>query len=623
MKIWALGALVAVTCAVGCKAKDKPPATGSAATPVASGSARAATPDAGAVAAALERSPLQQVLREIRDDGTWSKETALHAFAGAFGDLPGVKAATGPRPEIELTCIAARMLQKYWSAITPEQRAAANALLGRKLGPDLASVYAPTDTVYASAGLGSYSDDREQSQTNTVRDTALAIEIAEYEGMIKGVIDRLSGLTGRNLPLRISVELGDVQPPSTVAALFADYEDVGKENNGRGMGAANECIMMIYPIGRKLGIHSKELAAALAHETWHCFQATILGGARYKSAAPWIIEGQAMWVGEAYAAGSQLEVTVRHWKEYLLEAVDSKPVFARSYDAIGFYAHLEDEGVSVWPRLGKMMEAGDNIRAFDIGIAGTKALTSFGASFFLDPRPTKQFTMTSSPGRPPGVVVPRKKFTLGNGDTAEVLARQRATNDFAEVDVSTDVLTVGAFGHGILGDMAGPVHELSAGTRSFCVKAPCKCPDGSTPIEKLTPLSAKSRIAVSGDALAGSRATITAYSMEEFCKGPKPPDRRKWQGVWHSTKYRTISGTFELDATMTSTKITGVVSIDNSKCVSGGAVEGVINAGTVKFGVVEASARVDWTGKISGDKMAGEFAAKGCGEDVGTWSAAR
>ncbi|HEY5945114.1 MAG TPA: hypothetical protein VIV40_06470 [Kofleriaceae bacterium] len=608
MKIWALGLIAVLSFAVGCKAKDTPPAKGSAA-PFGSGTASPAQIDAGA-GVTTQRSPLQQALREIRDDGTWSKDTALRAFAAAFGDLPGVKAPGGPRPAMEHTDIALRMLLRYWSAITPAQRAAANAIFGAELAK-LTSIYAPKDTVFAGPGIDSEDKIPGPKDNPKFLDTASAEDVAAYQAVLDEVVPAMSQLAQRKLPFRVTVRLRDLQPgPTSTAEMLFDYVD----------DAVTGCVVHVYKLGRTFPAASIEARSMLAHEAWHCFQAIKNGLKQHLAKPPWLVEGQAMWVGEAFVRGTTMPTTVAHWKDYLLEEIDQRQLFARNYDAIGFYAHLADEGVNVWHVLDNMMAASTNARAFEIGVDRASVLSSWGSSFFLDPKPTKQFTMINSWGRPTNVVVPRKRFALGDGDTGQVIARAAATNDLADVEVSTDVLTVVVEGHGILGDLDGPVHELNDDTRSFCVKAPCKCPDGLEAVGKLPALGVKSRIAVSGNATAGSRASVTAYSMAEFCKGPVLPQLTVWQGTWASTKYR-IHGTFELAATMTSSKITGNVKIFDSDCVSDGKVTGTITNGTVKFGTVASGPGVVWNGTIAGNKMEGTFTAHGCGEDVGTWSA--
>jgi hypothetical protein len=610
-----------VLCVVGCKDKPPPPVSGSAAPPIANGSTPPVTAGSAAITAPT-LSPLEQVLREIRPDGTWSKDTALRAFAAAYGDLPGVKAPPGVSdgPKLGFTTIARRMLLRYWSAITPAQRDAASAIYGMQLG-ELTRRYVRNDVVYAApSGLDDLDDPDDPGRVGRRKskddDIASASQIAPYQKLLDETVAEISRRVQRTLPCRLAIRLREVQIGRTTVA-----ETIVKRNAA---GDITDCTAHIYKLGRTLPIDSVEFRSALAHETWHAFQNVKLGSsARFNALPTWIAEGQAMWVGESLVGGTALEITVRHWKEYLLDRVDQHSLFARGYDAIGFYAHLEDEGINVWLLLDKMLELSpDNRAMFDLAVGGTKAQSSWGSSFFLDPHPTDQFTMTKSPGRPPSVLVPHKNFALANGDTAGVYAKQPATNDFAEVDVSTDVLSIEVVGHGILGDLAGPVYELHAEKRSFCVKAPCKCPDGTSPIDKLVPIGAKSRIAVSGDATAGSSATLTAYSMEEFCKGPKPTQRYKWQGVWKSARYP-INGTFELDVTMTSTKISGAIAILNSDCVSAGAVEGKITAGTVEFGTVDAGPRVVWNGTIAGSRMTGTFTAEGCGDDGGSWSAQR
>jgi hypothetical protein len=94
--------------------------------------------------------------------------------------------------------------------------------------------------------------------------------------------------------------------------------------------------------------------------------------------------------------------------------------------------------------------------------------------------------------------------------------------------VSAEVLRVQVAGHGILGDLAGPVFQFLGEARSFCVKQPCICPDGSKPLDDLAALSPDARLAVTGDATSTSRAQLTGFSMDDLCG-------ETWDGTWQST----------------------------------------------------------------------------------------
>jgi hypothetical protein len=103
------------------------------------------------------------------------------------------------------------------------------------------------------------------------------------------------------------------------------------------------------------------------------------------------------------------------------------------------------------------------------------------------------------------------------------------------------------------------------------------------------------------------------------------PAARTWQGQWQSTKYE-ISGTFTMLVVIADGQMNGTIDIANSPCVSSGRIAGVVDAGSVTFGSVEAGNEVQFQGTISADgtTMQGTYTdGEACGNDVGTWSARR
>jgi hypothetical protein len=555
-------------------------------------------------------SPLEQALTQIRADGSWSKDTALAAFAAAFGELPGVVTPQGVRHGVESSGIALRMLLRYWAEITPEQRSAAKRIFGTALDGIVASRTRPAASRDLFAAPGS------PAPVNSLGAPPSAE--APYQIVLERAISDIAAHVGHKPRIRPRVELDDVQVGGNYAEAICNV-DVP-------YGPFERCVVHIYPLGRALAVDSVEMKAMLAHESWHVYQMSVLDFRQYTSSAPWIIEGEAQWVGETIAGGTTLEPTQRHWSEYVLRPGPTQELFRRTYDAIGFYSHLDDAGVNVWLALEPVFNVGtDNGRAFDAAVGTSNAVSTWGASYFLDGKPIAAFDMIKTPGRPHGDVrYPAQKITLGDGDSKPVGVTMPAKVAFADIQVTTDVLRVDVTGHALAGDLgaSSSTYQLDAGmpSKTFCVKPPCKCPDGTSPLEKLTDLGAASRLSVSGDGHIASQAQVTGLSMESLCKPAPPKGRGLWQGTWKSTKYP-IGGTFELDISITSTKLDGEVAIANSDCVASGHVQGTVNAGTVKFGTVASGPGVIWAGTIDGNTMSGTYSAAGCGDDHGTWSA--
>jgi hypothetical protein len=115
--------------------------------------------------------------------------------------------------------------------------------------------------------------------------------------------------------------------------------------------------------------------ATLTHELWHCYEAQIMGVGAFTNAsnahplnvngASWLIEGSAEWVGECSVGdcGTQGSfISGQWWDQYLSNP--QTPLFQRGYDAIGFYAHMQESGISPFERLPAMLTAGSDASAF-------------------------------------------------------------------------------------------------------------------------------------------------------------------------------------------------------------------------------------------------------------------
>jgi hypothetical protein len=62
------------------------------------------------------------------------------------------------------------------------------------------------------------------------------------------------------------------------------------------------------------------------------------------------------------------------------------PLFKRTYDAIGFFAHLASSGISPWSRFPAMFAATSNTAAYNVSVSlSAEFLDSEASSFFRDP----------------------------------------------------------------------------------------------------------------------------------------------------------------------------------------------------------------------------------------------
>jgi hypothetical protein len=282
------------------------------------------------------------------------------------------------------------------------------------------------------------------------------------------------------------------------------------------------CTITILPNAQKLS--GKNLIAVLAHEVWHCFEYSRLGTmSRRNTAPPWILEGQAMWVGEAFVGGSDnLEPTVRHWKEYLLDPGLAVGLFKRSYDAIGFYSHLHDEGIDPWTILDPILDATSNLAAFNaaVGSRALEVVTSWAPGWYRDSQPTSTFALINAPGILPVTVRPVPgSFTISDGTFNQVAALKPLSAGIADVDVAAEILTIDVIGQAVVGDMVfGDEIVIQSGSHTFCIRGDCTCPEGSVRATPTENLGDELRVAVTGDALSGADAQLRGWSREEWCE---------------------------------------------------------------------------------------------------------
>jgi hypothetical protein len=128
------------------------------------------------------------------------------------------------------------------------------------------------------------------------------------------------------------------------------------------------------------------LAATAAHEVFHVIESQLVGSlanaSRLQHQGAWLVEGAAEWAG-ADIAGA--DAHTRKWRrEYFSHP--GRSLFARSFDAIGFYDHMQQVGISPWTRFRAMFAAPSNAAAYEAAFpsaADAEAFHETEASVFL------------------------------------------------------------------------------------------------------------------------------------------------------------------------------------------------------------------------------------------------
>jgi hypothetical protein len=341
--------------------------------------------------AAAPATAWQQVLSQVGPDGSISEQTALEAFVLAIGPLPGVRRPAGKAQVIDDGSGAVRWLLGYYPELTAAQQAAMRRLLslpvtaswqpataGHGAGPaTLAAVIRPAAP--ASPGPGQLAADQALEQQAAAEITA-----------------RL----GVRLTLRVQVVENATQKKGPDTQGYTECEDAA----GRwwGTAPAAQCTIYLNPTA-----HASPGTAqfVMVHEVFHCFEAQLEPSIGvYNSAAEaesWLIEGAAEWVGSDFVAYNP--APANWWLEYLTHP--DRPLFGRTYDAVGWFGHLyPGGGVSPWAVLAAMIRAPDSVAAYHIATAGASArfLDTEASVFFENASLGRAWYQNGVQGVPPG-----------------------------------------------------------------------------------------------------------------------------------------------------------------------------------------------------------------------------
>jgi hypothetical protein len=457
-------------------------------------------------------SPYLQALRQIRNDGSFSKDTALAAFAASIGPLPGV-ATPAADASYRSGTAALQMVEAYWAELTREQRDAVRGYLGEGanavLPPEASSgvelvAFRPPD-VPVPARLGAtYQEIAEQAAT----------EIA----------------AGIGHPLGIQIQT--LPSPNENGGAWAWAE--GNWNEVPAGHPATRCLIWFPPSTVNDQSRAPYLHWLLLHEVWHCFESLLVGLDEMVKVPKWISEGEASWVAEAITNGAGAPPPERtYWDLYLLAPAVS--LYARTYDAVGFWAQLAQAAIDPWTVLEPAYKAGAS--GSDPGLIATGAtnptfVDRWGSSWFRDGSPGNAWAMTGSYGIPPvGDHATSQFFQIGDGDNGQIDAEPN-TAAIADIQATAFVTRFeGPAGSGRVGDVkpAGLDRVVRATYLDVCTNpgGDCSCPNGGGLTDTTPPAAGPNlRAAATGEQHGQSIVQFRGISKDEWC-GPSsaPPEK--------------------------------------------------------------------------------------------------
>jgi hypothetical protein len=197
----------------------------------------------------------------------------------------------------------------------------------------------------------------------------------------------------------------------------------------------------------------------------------------------------------------------------------------RSYDAIGFYAHMAETGTDPWSRLDAMLKAGGNPAAYDTGVDAEFRQT-WGSSLARQASFGSGWD-TTGPGIPSLAYSPTP-VTISNGSSTDGTVSPYA-NGVCEIDITADAVDISVSNvYGRLHASNGTEHDGgSIKSAEFCVEGNPICGE-CTNLKALPQISSGAAwLGVTGDA-AGASYTVTRVKAScDACP----------VGDWTSTQY--------------------------------------------------------------------------------------
>src|SRR6266545_3683518 len=478
--------------------------------------------------ASAPRSAWETVLAGIGQNGEVDQQTATQAFSLAVAPLPGVTVPNGPEVQIRSGSAAIRWVLGYLAQLPADLQQAVKGWLDRAKadGTTVRQARAPAQApvrgpLRAPATPSPASND-----------------LASLSVLVAQAIDEIEKHLGRPLHEGVEVSIGPAGgKPKDLGGAFSMDANRGLE------GPPAICHIELTKL-----LFTKSHNAVLEtvyHEVFHCFAAEMFPNLKtYYSVRPgfaWVIEGQAEWVGDSLAGSD--EGTPYHWTEYLSNPGPGKSLFGRSYDALGFYSHLDNSGGNPWKVIDPMLKAvaggGGNEGAFAAALGGGDSkivLDSWPSGYARGRRPGAAWNTTG-----PGITNDRPAVgvdVVTTGATVSVTAPPVA-NTLRQLDLRAEVTTFAVAGdaHGRLGPSSGDDVVLSALAGTWCTRSDgrCSCPPDSagagTDLPKLAPGVAW--LALTGG-LGTATATVTGLSAADQCK--KKSDKTACLvGTWTST----------------------------------------------------------------------------------------
>jgi len=442
---------------------------------------------------ALPTTAWAKVLDEVRPDGTVSEQTALQAFALAYGPVPGVHAPHGPIGQIPDGTMAAQWVLGYRSRLSAPQLRVVDRLLGLAAPGRSARVAGPPD--HGDPGW---------------------VENPHLDNLARGWVEDYDAKFGITLPLTVLAGYTTtvIPNPNVGGEAPADATPLDNAAGGYGSGDPRICRVRLTALGKSYSADNQ--SSVVAHEVFHCFEFYFLGAKSwYDDPKAWILEGLAVW-GQLSVDAIAPNGFAYEMSNYL-KSPDTQ-LFTRNYDAVGFWGHVQDTVGNLWARIPSILNGGGNEASFDNAAADTPAfLTSWGSSLFNSRLPGQLPWSMVSPITPTGEPPTEELYPA---PSSEVEAPPYTTAQY-HIHSTEPLLHVAIIGSARISTVHNYTNLVDAW---FCTtEAPCECPSGTSgTVPPTRPLLLPNRLGLSGDPDLGAQGEVTAVPLSFFCKQSSP-----------------------------------------------------------------------------------------------------
>ena len=297
----------------------------------------------------LSETAIERTLDRRRPNGVLPRRAALDLFALGYKPLPGTRRPPGRPGQLFDGTIAEREILRVWPTLTKAQHRAALHALGLKrvdLSRRRRSSGARPSSRSPLAG-GARADYGDPTFKRNAFLEKLAMKwVSLYQQKL-------------NHRLRFQVVAGtttEVHPQWFMAAAPIEPDGTLSDN-------ATICRIRQFQLGNSMSPVLREWV--MGHEVFHCFQGDIMGPLAEHGAPAWLIEGGATWAAAAldpvpfdltFGPGARL-------RDYF-ETCAVRPLFARSYDGVGFFGHAQDTFGDIWPLMEPILRAPDNLERY-------------------------------------------------------------------------------------------------------------------------------------------------------------------------------------------------------------------------------------------------------------------